>query len=187
MAAFNEMNDWELLALLRAGKHAAYVVIYKRYWAILFRHALKMLKDDEEAKDVVQDVFTVLWTKGADLNVNVNLSSFLYSAIRNRVLDLIAKNKVRGNYLAQLDRFIDNGSFSTDDLIREKELAANIEAEIAHLPTKMREVFELSRKANFSYKQIAQELGISDNTVKKQINNALKILKLKFGIFIFFF
>jgi RNA polymerase sigma-70 factor (ECF subfamily) len=57
-----------------------------------------------------------------------------------------------------------------------------IEKEIATLPPKMREVFELSRKANLNYREIAEKLNISDNTVKKQMSNALKILRSRLGV-----
>jgi RNA polymerase sigma-70 factor (ECF subfamily) len=57
-----------------------------------------------------------------------------------------------------------------------------IEKEIAALPPKMREVFELSRKANLNYREISEKLNISDNTVKKQMSNALKILRSRLGV-----
>jgi len=60
-----------------------------------------------------------------------------------------------------------------------------IEKEIACLPSKMRQVFELSRKANLSHKQIATQLDLSEKTVKNQVNNALKVLKLKLGSLMF--
>jgi len=67
------------------------------------------------------------------------------------------------------------------------ELEARFEAELPHLPPKMREAFELSRLGNNSYKEIAAKMGISDNTVKHHISDALKILREKLSIFIFFF
>ena len=72
----------------------------------------------------------------------------------------------------------------TDETIREKELKGIIEREIASLPAKMRAVFEMSRNENLSYKEIAEELCISDKTVKKQINNAIKILRKKINLLV---
>ena len=187
MATYTDLNDRELLSLLKEGQHHAYEAIYQRYWALLFKHARRILQDDEEAKDVVQDIFTMLWFRGPELIVTTNLSAFLYSAVRNKIFDLIDRNKVRGQYLTSLESFIDQGELTTDNAIREKELTARIEEEIAFLPQKMREVFELSRKSHLSYREIATKLDITDHTVKKQINNALKILRLKFGIIIFLF
>jgi RNA polymerase sigma-70 factor (ECF subfamily) len=66
-------------------------------------------------------------------------------------------------------------------LVREKQLAAIIEREIAALPPKMREVFVLSRKEYLTHKEIAELLGISEQTVSKHVTNALKILRVKLG------
>ena len=60
-----------------------------------------------------------------------------------------------------------------------------IEKEIAELPAKMREVFELSRKQHFSHKQIAEKLEISEQTVSKHVANALRILRVRLGVFIY--
>ncbi|MBE5321179.1 RNA polymerase sigma-70 factor [Pedobacter sp. MR2016-19] len=184
MDELSKLQDQELLALFREGEYAAYQVIYKRYWAILFRHARRMLQNDEEAKDAVQDIFTMLWLKGPTLFVNSTLSAFLYSSLRHKIFDIIDRNKVKGDYFNSLESFIDKGELTTDNIIREKELAALIEKEISFLPEKMREVFELSRKSHLSYKEIAEKMNITDNTVKKQINNALKLLRFKLGVII---
>jgi RNA polymerase sigma-70 factor (ECF subfamily) len=92
---------------------------------------------------------------------------------------------VRTHYINSLQDFIDQGVYITDEQIREKELSAQIEKEILCLPQKMREVFELSRNTDMSYKKIGQQLHISDKTVKKQVGNAVKILRLKLGTAIF--
>lgn len=188
MSSLTDLSDEVLATLMGEGNHAAYEIIYKRYWPVLFRHSRGILKDDEEAKDVVQEIFIMLWKKAPDLVLNTSLSSFLYAAARNRIFDLISRKKVKNNYLASIETFIDQGTITTDHLIREKELSLKIEQEVSALPPKMREVFELSRKNNLSYKEIAERLEVSDHTVKKQISNALKILRVKFGmIFLIFF
>jgi RNA polymerase sigma-70 factor (ECF subfamily) len=183
MTRYKTLTDNELVSLLEQGNSEAYAEIYQRYWAVLFRHARKMLQNDDEAKDLVQDIFTVLWAKVSELNLTGSLSSYLYSAVRYKVFDLIDKNKVRNNYLASLQEFIQHGEYTTDHVIREKQLASLIEKEVAMLPSKMRQVFQLSRNNNLSHKEIAEKMEISDQTVKKQIHNAIRILRPKFGIF----
>jgi RNA polymerase sigma-70 factor (ECF subfamily) len=183
MTRYKTLTDNELVSLLEKGNSEAYAEIYQRYWAVLFRHARKMLQNDDEAKDLVQDIFTVLWAKVSELNLTGSLSSYLYSAVRYKVFDLIDKNKVRNNYFASLQEFIQHGEYTTDHVIREKQLASLIEKEVAMLPSKMRQVFQLSRNNNLSHKEIAEKMEISDQTVKKQIHNAIRILRPKFGIF----
>jgi RNA polymerase sigma-70 factor (ECF subfamily) len=102
--------------------------------------------------------------------------------VRYKVFNLIDRKKVRSDYLSLLDSFIKRNEYSGEYRLRAKQMEEFIEKEIAALPQKMREVFELSRKANLNYREIAEKLNISDNTVKKQMSNALKILRSRLGI-----
>ncbi|MBB6500730.1 RNA polymerase sigma-70 factor [Pedobacter cryoconitis] len=181
MVAYNLLSDDDLLALLKDRDHRAYAEIYQRYWSILYRYSRKILQNEEESRDVIQDVFVMVWSKSDTLDLHTSLSSFLYAAVRNSILKLFERGKVREKYMNSLEQFIDEGTNITDHLVRNRELASRIESEIAKLPAKMREVFELSRKVNLSHKEIATRMDISDKTVKKQMNNAIKILRLKLG------
>ncbi|MHA4893580.1 RNA polymerase sigma factor [Pedobacter sp. PWIIR3] len=181
MTAYRDLLDEDLLELLKFGDHAAFEEIYKRYWGIIFCHARKMLSSDEEAKDLLQDLFVNLWQKSADLNIQGSLSAYLYGSVRYKVFNLFDKRKVREKHIQSLGTFLEHAECTTDNTVRENELSRLIEREIAVLPAKMREVFELSRKSHLSYQQISRQMKISDQTVKKQIYNAVKILRLKFG------
>lgn len=179
MESYTNLSDNQLVDFLKLGDNCAYAEIYDRYWAILYRYSRRILENDEEAEDVVQDIFVMLWTKASSLEIKVCLSAFLYTSVRNRILKHFQRSKVRSNYLNSLEKFIDQGKCVTDHLVREHELASRIEKELDHLPAKMREVFELRRKEHLSYKEISEKLEISELTVKKQVNNATKVLKIK--------
>jgi RNA polymerase sigma-70 factor (ECF subfamily) len=185
----DNISDSALLIRLADDDHSAFTQIYQRYKGALFIHAYKILKDEDEAKDVVQELFTTLWVKREEINLTSTLASYLFASVRNRVLDIIAHRTVKGKYIDSLAEFIEKGEWITDQQVREKELSELIEKEIALLPAKMRQVFELNRFKQYSYNEIAQELQISDKTVKKQIHNALQILrrKLDFAILSWFF
>jgi len=181
MIIYSALSDDELAFLLQKADHVAYTEIYKRYWALLYRNAYKMLHDEDEATDIVQDIFTKLWEKAEHFQLTTSLSSYLYAAVRNTIITLINRNKLKRYYHASLEDFVNRGEYITENTILEKELAAKIEKEIAALPEKMRLVFELSRKSNLSYAEIAEKLDISEGTVKKQVHNAIKILRFKIG------
>ena len=102
--------------------------------------------------------------------------------MRYRILDQINKSKNRQHYLESLSVFIDEGAYSTDTIIREKELSEIVERELNQLPPKMRMVFELSRIDHLSQSEICERLNISGNTVKKQMNNAIKILRRRINL-----
>ncbi|UKJ06960.1 RNA polymerase sigma factor [Solitalea lacus] len=183
MIAFRTLSDYELTGLLQQGDQHAFAELFQRYNRLLFVHAHKLLNDKEEAKDLVQEVFTSLWDNHANLTIKANFAGFLYTSIKNKILDKISHKKVESKYLESLQDFINKGEAQTDHLLRTKQLQSLIEMEISYLPPKMRAIFELSRKLNLSHKEIAAELNISEKTVKNQINNALKILRKKLGFF----
>lgn len=191
MSVYNDFSDEELTVLLKQEDQIAFTEIYNRYWAEMYYHTFRMLKDEDSSKDVVQDVFSTLWLKSSALKAETKLSGYLYISVRNKVLNLVAQNKVRNDYLSSVATFVTQ---STNDnaLFDEREVLEIVEAEIRNLPPKMREIFELSRKENLSHKEIAEKLNISPQTVKKQVQNALKIIKnkvpvLESGLFALFF
>src|SRR5690606_33478835 len=143
----------------------------------LYVHAYKRLRDREESRDVIQEIFAVLWEKRGQIVPRGHLSGYLYTAVRNRIFNIVAHKQVANTHLQSLQAFIHRGECQTDHLVREKEFRAIIDEEIAALPDKMQEIFELSRTKYLSHKEIASELKLSEHTVKKQINNALRILR----------
>lgn len=173
--------DEKLLSLLIARDNKAFSEIYSRYWPLLYKHAFRMLKEENESEDVVQEVFTRLWQKAPQLPADTSIGAYLYVSTRNAILNFFSKNQVHNAYLTDLGQFLDQAQEITDHLIRERILAKLIEEEIEKLPPRMREVFELKRKQNLSYKEIAGVMDISELTVKTQMNKAISTLRTKFG------
>ncbi len=187
---YTKYSDKRLLSLLRLRDQQAFTAIYNRYWGSVYAHIYKMLRDEEEAKDGVQEIFSRLWLKAEQIKSNQNLAGFLFCSARNLVFNLIEKDQVRQNYLKSLTSFVNKVDPNTVDRIDEKDLAALIDLQIETLPPKMREIFELSRKEELSHQEIAEQLNLSYQTVKKQVQNALKVIKLRinhFGILLFFY
>lgn len=181
---FNNWEDNELLMRFNNGDHDAFTEIYILYSSALYRHAIKMIKDREVAQDVIQEVFTNLWINRNTINFNTSPKNYLYTSVRNKILDIIAKEKSETKYIASLEEFIHHGNYTTDNVVREKELEIVINQEISNLPPKMRVVFELSRKEYKSYSEIAQELGMAENTVRKHITKALSRLRPRISDFL---
>jgi len=174
-------TDNELLLAFKRGDQTSFKLLYERYWQLLYVSACKVIKDEDEAKDIVQEVFISLLNNAGQLEIQGSIANYLYTAVRYKVFDAISKQKVRSDYADSMTGFVNSQSYTTDRMVLEKEINLEIEKEIQNLPQKMREVFELSRKSDLSHKEIAEILKISDKTVKKQISNAIKLLKPKFG------
>lgn len=179
---YSALSDQELAVSLRSGDEAAFTELYERYQGLLYIYACKIMKDEELAEDVIQELFIALWDKRETIDVKKSFSSYLYSAVRFRFFDLLDKQKVRADYAQSFQLFLDKGEYQTDNYVAEKELAAIIEKEINSLPEKMREVLLLSRRENLTNKEIAERLNISEKTVKNQLSSALKVLRVKLGL-----
>ncbi|KIO78576.1 RNA polymerase sigma 70 [Pedobacter lusitanus] len=186
-SAYSKLSDDELAVLLRSGDQIAFTEIYERYKSLLHRHAYKWMQDRDDAKDIVHEVFSNLWTKRETLTYTANLGPFLYASVRNRIFNLLAHKRIASAYLSSLQQIADNGAYITDQAMREKELRLIIDKEVSGLPQKMQEVFKLSRNESFSHREIARKLDLSEQTVRKHIQHALKILRVKLGIFFLLF
>lgn len=187
MDSYSSFTDQQLISLFKKGDRIAYSEIFERYSRLLLRHAFRLLNSNEEAQDVVQEVFVMLWEKRESLNDNLALSSYLYKSVRNRIFNLLSHQKVVLKYAKSFNQFVVEGYNITDDTVRENELAKIIEQEIDLLPERMREVFLLNKKHGLSYKEIGEQLDISPETAKQQVYKATKILKPKIDDFLVMF
>jgi len=179
MQDFSKHTDQELTALLKSGNHGAFTEIYKRYSVIIFYKINQMLRDQQASEDLLQDLFTQLWTKPELIKSDSNLGGYLYVCARNGVLKALHKSKLKSSYLTSLAQYATEVSLDMLNELDERELTMRLNQEIAKLPEKMRIVFELSRNENLSHAEIAHKLDISEQTVNKQVSNALKILRTK--------
>lgn len=182
MELYGRLSDTDLFLLSKEGDGAAFTEIYNRYWAILYRHARRILSDAEDAEDVIQETFILFLQKAPNLELKSTLSGYLYTSVRNRIFNRMEHDKVKDKYILSIERFVEGGEYQTDYLVRERQLSALIEQEIAALPEMMRTAFQLSRNSNLSYKEIADQLNVSESVVRNNISRALKILKSKFGL-----
>jgi RNA polymerase sigma-70 factor (ECF subfamily) len=183
MKMYSEFTDSELVRLVKDRNHEAFAEIYNRYAVLMFYKVNQMLRDEEPSKDLVQDLFVALWDKPELIQEDNNLAGYLYIGARNRVLKFIQRNKLKNDHIASLAKYASEISLETIQDIDERELKIIVQREIDNLPPKMKLIFEMSRKDNLSHAEIADKLGLSDQTVKKQVNNALKILRSKLALY----
>lgn len=187
MSEYRQYTNEELSALLAESDYAAFTEIHERFYPLLYSHAYKKYPHREEVRDLLQELFAALWNNRHTTVFTSGIAVYLYSATRNRMINLFQKKKVRSVYLQSLQHFMDQGENITDWRLREKEMARQVEKEIAALPAQMRRVFELSRNEHLSNREIAELLNTSPLTVKKQVHNALKILRTRLDPTTFFF
>lgn len=171
-------SDKLLLKGLIEGNEKAFLTIFNTYRKEIYAYSLSILKSQTYAEEIVQEVFLKIWIKRKDLDMSLALKPYLIVITKNMCLNFLKKAaydiKMREEVFYQSQKSFN--PFYTG--IHEKELDDIQKKALDLLPPRRRLIFEMSRNEGKSYKEISQELGISLNTVKSQMNKALETLRL---------
>ena len=177
MCADNFSEERSLILRLIEGDEDAFCELYATYKNRLIYFAMRFLKSREYAEDVFQDAFTVVWQSRRFINPDASFSSYLYTIMRNRILNQLRnaanEEKLKESILSQALDY-------TEDTKREvmlNDLKSLISHALQQLTPRQREIFEMSREAQLSHKEIADKLGISVNTVQEHISTSLKLIR----------
>ncbi|QIH31464.1 RNA polymerase sigma factor [Sphingobacterium sp. DR205] len=180
---YRSYSDNELVEQMFQGDRNSFAELYDRYFAVIYSFVRKMLRDSDQAEDVTQEIFLAFYENGTQTPVK-SVRSYLYQSARYAIVDLFRKQKHQNNYLAGLQDYYHKGAWTTDDMLIERELQHRIEQEVDGLPPKMRKIFELSRRQYLSNKEIADQLSLSEGTVRQQIHNAIVRLRSRLTCYI---
>jgi len=175
-----ESFDKQFTQLLKNGDdRAAFGLLYDQYWEKLFLFVVKVLRDRDDAIDIVQETFIALWEQRIQLDDVTSLRAYLFAIARYKTMQYIRRYARHDDNLESLTAFLSRHEQNPEELMMQTELQKQIDEQVQQFPAKMRTVFMLSRQENLSHREIAAKLNISDKTVKKQISNSLKLLRLK--------
>lgn len=167
-------------------------MVFQQYYRPLCLYALHYLHDLDEAEDVVQDCFVrLLEAEKRDANSSVsslsmsnpqNLKSFLYASVRNACIDKLRRKNPIVQDISPSDL---SGVISDEQAVDSASREAELWTAIEQLPERCREIFLMSKRDGMTYREIAEELCLSEKTVEHQISKALKTLRGKKGDFFF--
>lgn len=155
--------------------------IYKQYHKKIFRFSVSYLKDEDDAYDIVQDVFIKLWENRQHLKTDTNFDSYLFTVAKNTVLTLFRKRASEQKFYKQ--QLSENSIYedNTEHEIDYNFLKQRYYQLVDKLPTKRKEVFLLSRENGLSNKEIALKQGISEKTVEDHLTKSLSFFRQHFG------
>ncbi len=162
---------------LQAGDHAAYERLFVLWHEPLCRYACSILRNMDEAEEVVQRTFCKLWDSRNTLEIRTSIKSYLYRMVHNQCLNRIQQLKTRAGHHEQYAYTVPDSSGSAAGKVIAGELEQQIMEAVAALPPQCKRVFELSRYKQLSYAEIAAEMSISTNTVENHLSKALRLLR----------
>ncbi|TWI90949.1 RNA polymerase sigma factor [Chitinophaga japonensis] len=173
-----ELTDMELLQRIQQDDALAFEMLYLRLWEQLFVFAMKRLGSEEDAADVVQEVFASLWARRHSLEIRGdNFKAYLFSAVKYKVINQVAAMLQNPQKLEQVRETLLPAVNNASEVVITKELETILKQEIQSLPGKMREVYLLYIEQHRTVADIAKSLSLSEQTVRNQLGLARKRLK----------
>jgi RNA polymerase sigma-70 factor (ECF subfamily) len=179
--------EGELLRSVFNGNKKGFEILFRTYYKRLCAYAVTFVSQNDLAEDIVTDIFIKLWEKRDTLTITESVSSYLFQSVKNACINYLNREKGRKQMVSENEvnllnlklRYPISDRYPLGDLIGQ-ELEERIKHEIEKLPEQCATIFYLSRFEELSHKQIAEKLGIAENTVKVQIYRAL--IKLRIGL-----
>lgn len=168
--------DKLLLQKIARNDQQAFQDLFDTWWEPLFQYAFKVLQNRHDAEEVVQDFFIHFWNKRHELPEIKSLPAYLFTALKNRILNHLSKKKYP---VTSLDVLHNNESgISPAAAYERKDTESALRSLVSTLPRKMKQVYELHQFSGLSVSEIAHETGNSEQTVRNQLNTAVKKLSL---------
>lgn len=172
----------------RVCTHNDFEKIYKLYYPKMFGFAKNYVLANEDAENIVQDVFLTLWERKEELELSCILTTYLFTLVKNRCLNFLRHQLIEEEYSVEMKEEFGFKLYALESIDysyqSEEELQEIIERALEALPPRCREIFVKSRIEGMKYKEISEELGISINTVENQMVTALKKLRAELKDFL---
>jgi len=161
------------------GDQQAFELLFSMYYTRLCGFANKFLKDYDEAQDIAQQVFCILWEGRESIDSNNSIKAYLFRIAQNLSISKLRRKEVESRY-AEIYKiiYIDHTEFSAHESLLAKDVEEAISLAISKLPFECAKVFKLSRIEGLKYAEIANTLNISIKTVETQISKALSRLRI---------
>ncbi|MDJ1479448.1 sigma-70 family RNA polymerase sigma factor [Cytophagaceae bacterium YF14B1] len=175
----NVENETIIWSQLRKADPEAFQILYDKYWTPLFLYAYRILNNKQEAQDILQLFFSDLWEKSATLPFVTDIRPYLFRGLKNRILNSIRDKQIEEKQIAAFYEVLDETDTIPDDLMHDITFKDKIIPLLEILPPRMQEVLQMHYLHGISVTDIADELGSAPQTIRNQLNIALKRLREK--------
>lgn len=177
---YKNLSDEALLQYCRKDNMQAFNELFNRYVGKLHRMGLRYVKDECVVEELTTDILLNLWLRRMEINLEGKLSSYLFQAMHNKAISFLRKSVPVVVDIRTLPEEAFVADMTADHRIVFKDTENTLEKMVAQLSPQRQKVFRLSREKNMSYAEIADEMNLSQNTVKHYMNAALECLRQQY-------
>lgn len=170
-------NEKELLNQIAQGDESAFRQLFDQYRDFIYSFAFRLTESNLIAKDVVQEVFIKLWLNRGSLSEVIHIKAYMYRLTRNHVLNGLKRKAHEISLLAEIRAYLPARQHTTDETILHRELEQLLQQAVRRLPPQQQRVYRLSRMEGLKHEEIATQLQLSSETVKKHIMAALQSIR----------
>ena len=169
--------DNKTIKRFKEGDGEAFDTIYRHYSKKMFHFAMGLVKNKDISKDLVQEVFAILWEKRGHVDPNLSFDNYIFTITYNSIRKFFRKKSVETKFIDHLLKNSPEIIESADGTVIYNELHELAIRTIENLPPKRKTVYKLSRQEGMKIKEIASKLNISTRTAENHLAKALKYLK----------
>ena len=174
---FNAEDEQQLLAKLGRGDAESFTILYHRYGYKVHAHLLRMVKSEEAAKEIFQDIFMKIWENRRQIDPHKSFGGYLYRIAENKVYDYFRKISREKRFTDSLASSLDHFHNDSENDLLYKESLLLVQNAIEQLPPVRKKVYLLSKMEGKSYEEIAVLMGVSTATINDHIVKANRFLK----------
>ncbi|MGQ9619671.1 MAG: RNA polymerase sigma factor [Bacteroidales bacterium] len=171
-----------ILDLVKSGDRKAFEYLFISYYKELCSYTNRIVRNQSVTEDIVMNIYVKFWENCDKININTSISGYLFQSAHNHALNYLTRKHKRlpefnSEILEKLTSVSWDDSSDPFEKLSFEELSCQIKSSIESLPAECKKIFSMSRIDGMSHREIAQKLGISENTVKVQIYRALKKIR----------
>ena len=175
------LNESELLSKIAKGDQTAFSELFNWYYQPLGQAIFKLTESIQLTEEIVQDTFVKIWLKRTSLPEVENISGYLFILCRNQAFAVLKKLAREKKLQPVLERHIQWESDFEELENPSEHYRELIQQAVSRLPAQQQKIYQLSRQDRLKYEEIAMQLGISPETVKTQVYNAVKFIRKELG------
>ncbi len=182
-------DEKDLQHQFNEGCYEAFAEVYRNYWEHFYNYVFRLCQSEAKTEDILQDVFADLWELRGTLGHVHSLRAYVFAMVKSKTLKMLYREKrIPQEQIDLLADQLRQSEWGTLDNLMAEEIESAISSTVKTMPARMQQTFVKSRYEGYSRKEISEEMGVSDQTVKKQLQHSLRLIKTRLSrLYTYFF